>query len=295
MGYPYPIQMYDDGKHDDGFAGDGVFGTDLVKVGVHDTRKDIISVSTKDIAGNFNKTQTLALFDNEPPRVENILPHYLFGKNSVRDGDIAYVSAKVLDTGTVSGILDAFLEPSPVCPRVRMLDDGKGNDPAANDGIYTSSNFTVPLGAPNGKNSLTVSGLDGSFQLTLGYGSLLVDNPPPSVRVMAPLEGAYDGTARQRHRREVLHHPRALGGWRPMEQDGADPEQAMELLVDDRHCQADGRKAQRQHKDHRLQREPRHQGFEFHERRHTTRRDSPVPEGRLGAQREPHFKGVGVR
>lgn len=191
MGYPYLIQMYDDGMHDDGFAGDSVFGTGLVKVGIHDTRKELISVFAKDIAGNTNMTQALVNIDNEPPRVENILPHYLYGKNAVRDGDRAYASALVSDMGSVSGILDVFLEPSPVSPRVRMLDDGKGNDAAANDWIYTSSNFTVPLGAPNGKNTLTVSGLDGSYQLTLGYGTILVDNPPPSIRILSPLEGAY--------------------------------------------------------------------------------------------------------
>lgn len=190
LGYPYLIQMYDDGMHDDGFSGDQVFGTDLIQVGVHETKKVIISVYARDIAGNSNSTQAMILFDNEPPRVEEVLPHYITG-NSVRDGGIAYVSARITDYGTVSGVRDVFLEASQVSPRVRMTDDGKGNDAAANDGIYTSSNFTVPLGAPNGKNTLTVSAMDGSGQVTLGYGSILVDNPPPSVRILAPLDGAY--------------------------------------------------------------------------------------------------------
>jgi hypothetical protein len=190
LGYVDPVGLYDDGLHQDSFAGDGIFGSELQAVGSKRSAREIVKVFAKDIAGTETSTQTLVSFDNDPPVASQVTVHYTGGKGTVQDGATTHVSARVADVGPVPD-LEVRLLASAASPEVRLFDDGVGNDLVAGDGIHTSPTFTVPLGAPNGPNGIKVEARDAARNLGEAPGSIVVSNPPPSVVFFNPLEGGY--------------------------------------------------------------------------------------------------------
>ncbi len=160
VGIPLKVNMFDDGLHSDGKAGDKVYGSDLVTINSLDTGNIVFQVEGTDEAGNVNGTQYNIQLDNLQPNVAWVNTTYPPGRDVAQDQYSIYVESNCSDGQT--GLGNVYLDASNIggSDQVPMKDDGSGNDQVAFDGIYTSENVTVATGLISGIYTYTVNSYD---------------------------------------------------------------------------------------------------------------------------------------
>lgn len=187
--------MYDDGKHEDGLAGDGWYGSDLIPVRSQITAPIRIDVSGYDRALNNHTNYTMLEADNNPPFIENVMTHYVNSLVPAEDGSKVYFTVNAHDIGAVAGIdqLGVFIDASSIGggASIVMRDDGTGNDNTAGDGEFTSETVTINTGMKTGIFTVTVSVHDNAHNIAYGSGKVEVFNANVKVAILTPFRGEF--------------------------------------------------------------------------------------------------------
>jgi hypothetical protein len=90
------FNMSDDGKHDDGSADDGVYGSDDIRVNVSDGYYNV-KITAIDGKGNAALKNKTVPVDDISPSVSNVRVIYPLGQSAAKQGDLVRVIADVTD------------------------------------------------------------------------------------------------------------------------------------------------------------------------------------------------------
>ncbi|MBP7633903.1 hypothetical protein KBA41_07010, partial [Candidatus Ozemobacteraceae bacterium] len=192
-------QLYDDGSHDDGGAGDGVFGyTHTVTAGTTNGAWTSFTVELTDDAGN--RVQVSAperiYVDNSPLTISSFVASHSFDNNgnSVVDLDGIFTTYPTVTTDTVRltiNVLSGSTDPGSLTVDLTPL--GIQNTAyellswsPINGGRSYIEEFTLRPGSLNGvatKFTATLTDVNGNQTWAQSAQSLTIDNMPPKVTV----------------------------------------------------------------------------------------------------------------
>ncbi|MEW6685492.1 MAG: vWA domain-containing protein, partial [Candidatus Edwardsbacteria bacterium] len=185
IGGPNRVLLYDDGGHNDGAAGDTIWGSGPIMVDTTVTDTSRILVYASDIALNQRQDTTTTRLDNIIPRVDSLVTRYPAGRRAVRNGEKVLFTVVARDTGRVSGIRKVILDATQIGgpPEGLFYDDGAHNDGAVNDGVFGSDSFTVNTGTSySGIADVYATGYDVAQNKKKRAGGVVVDNIPPQIQ-----------------------------------------------------------------------------------------------------------------
>ncbi|MFP4052118.1 MAG: choice-of-anchor X domain-containing protein, partial [Thermoplasmata archaeon] len=91
-------EMFDDGKHDDGAANDGLYSSEKFKV-FGETSYSYFNISVKDRIGNNHTYNIEVKMDNIKPTIRNMQVDQPIGQESVKEGDKIRVTGDARDLG----------------------------------------------------------------------------------------------------------------------------------------------------------------------------------------------------
>ncbi len=186
------IVYFDDGDHDDYMYQDSMWGTSLFTVNTSIFSDSVfLNIKALDVAYNERTSGVYIKIDNILPIADTLHVTYPSGKNVVHNGEKVYFTINVIDTGTISGISEVYLDATQIggSSHVVMRDDGTGNDAVAGDNIYTSDSIEVNTDTYSGTAAVYACAVDIAGNTVVSAGGVVVDNIPPTItdiRVIYP-------------------------------------------------------------------------------------------------------------
>ena len=186
------VMYFDDGDHDDYMYQDSIWGTSLFTINTSILSDSVLlSIKALDVAYNEKTSSVYIKIDNILPVVDTLHVTYPSGKNVVHNGEKVFFTLHAVDTGTISGINEVYLDATQIGgpEHVVMRDDGTGNDAVAGDGIYTSDSIEVNTDTYSGTAAVYAYVKDIAGNTVVSAGGVVVDNIPPvitDIRVIYP-------------------------------------------------------------------------------------------------------------
>ncbi len=175
-------RMYDDGQHNDGASGDGIYGTELLYPS-NDTGRYYINLTLSDVLGNPARKWVELDIDRTLPSVISGRVVYPSGQTYLKKGDEFRVIAEVRDnTSSVGGMRSVWMDCASISDPglVSLFDDGMHMDGRADDGIYGSDVLVVSADS-DGQKPIIINGEDIAGNTAMLSISANLDATPPSL------------------------------------------------------------------------------------------------------------------
>ncbi len=140
------VELYDDGLHNDGIAGDNIWASEYYEVPELPTEERTIIMDVWDWANNTYSDFMKMISDNDAPFVEWVRMVYPEGRASVGDGEKFHIEINVTDR--IAGIWKIIGEGTDIgfFPPITFNNTGEGNDLNASDTIFTSTDIIAQSG-----------------------------------------------------------------------------------------------------------------------------------------------------
>ncbi|MEA3558891.1 MAG: hypothetical protein U9R75_06510 [Candidatus Thermoplasmatota archaeon] len=187
--------LYDDGNHNDGLSGDGLYGSDPVTVPTLPTDKRTVLIEAFDWAGNVGLGEAEFIIDNTLPEVETpVMIHYPMGRDSVSDHESFHMEIKAWDIGSDIFMIGADGTELGFFPPITFNNTGMGNDQNGTDDNYTSVNIIPNTGGAPSKYyfvEIEIFDLAGNSIKALAQVLVVNDRETPVVEMINPTFGGY--------------------------------------------------------------------------------------------------------
>lgn len=140
------VELYDDGLHNDGLAGDNIWASQLYEVPDLPTENREVIVDVWDWANNTDTWYVDLVSDNNVPVVRSVNIVYPEGRSSVGDGEEFHIRMNVTDKGAGIWKITGVGDDIGYFPPIFFNNSGKGNDLNESDTIFTSINISGQTG-----------------------------------------------------------------------------------------------------------------------------------------------------
>ncbi len=190
------VELYDDGLHNDGIAGDNIWASEYYTVPELPTESRTVIIDVWDWANRTNADSFKMISDNDAPYVEWVKMVYPEGRASVGDGEKFHIEINVTDK--IAGIWKIIGDGSDMgfFPPITFNNTGEGNDLNKSDTIFTSKDIIAQSGnAPSIYHFLDMMVTDYAGNAIKARGQVLVVNDfaSPVVSMITPKDFGFLG------------------------------------------------------------------------------------------------------